>query len=78
MGIISLIANAFKAIGLALGLIKSKEDRDAGAEAQREVTDAATTKTLEGVSAPVSTAERDQLWDSNKAKFGPAGVDRRK
>ncbi len=56
-----------------MAALQRKQDRDAGAAAQRDVTNAATTKTLEDVAAPISDADRDKLWDSNKAKFGPDG-----
>ena len=56
-----------------LAAFQRKQDRDAGAAIQRDVTDAATTKTLEDVSAPIGGADSDKLWDSNKAKFGPSG-----
>lgn len=66
----SIIDNALKVVNAILSAFQRKQDRDAGAAAQREATDAATLKTLEAVSAPVDNAACDELWDRNKARYG--------
>jgi hypothetical protein len=50
--------------------MKTKQDRDQGATAQREATDEATLDTIARVTAPVDNSTRDELWNKNKARFG--------
>ena len=54
-------------------MIRQNSAEKTGAAKQREADDEATMDTLKNVGAPVTRSERDELWERNKAKFGPDG-----
>ena len=65
----SIVSGLVSLANKIMSAFQSKQDRDAGAAVQRDVTNDATTKTLEDVAAPISSAERDKLWEQNKTKY---------
>lgn len=67
-----------KIIASGLGLAEfwskyfgDRQKEATGAKLQQGATDAATLQEIQVVSAPSTGAERDELWDSNRQKFGP-------
>ena len=67
---LSIISGAIKIFSAIAQALQQHHDELNGVTAQREATEDATTKELESVAAPVSTADSDKLWDANKARFG--------
>ena len=67
------IADAVTAISgvikQALGMAHDKEQRNEGAIAQRETSDAATLDTINQANAPIANADADSMWNANKAKY---------
>lgn len=70
---LSIVSGLVSLANKAAAALKSKSDRDQGAIAQKDATDVADVKTLESVTAPVSDAERQLLWDENAKRFGTPG-----
>lgn len=71
-GVVSAVDDAAKLGQQVTAEVHDKNQRDQGAVAQQETTDAATLKTINDASAPVSTSDSERLWDRNKARFGPS------
>lgn len=53
---------------------QSKSDQATGAKLQQGATDNATIKTISDINAPISSAESDELWERNKAKYSQSAV----
>ncbi len=69
---LSLVSGAIKLLNTVAAALQKHHDEQVGATAQRERTEADTLATLDRVSAPGTDAAVEQLWDSNKGKFGNA------
>ena len=66
MSILSFIASAFKALGIILGLIERKQDRDIGAELQRGRDSAdELTRVTKAVNARLDPTLDDGVRDKN-------------
>lgn len=71
---ISVISGVLKLLNWATQALQQHHDEVNGRNAEKVETNAATTKVLQSVAAPIGDAASDKLWDDNKAKFGPGGT----
>lgn len=73
MGVyLQIVAGAIKLFNAIAQRLQQHHDEMNGVTAQKEATDAATMDELKALATPVTTAARDELWDTNKAKYGPS------
>lgn len=68
---LTIISGAIKFFNYCAAALQQHHDELNGSNAQNLATKSATLDELKAVSAPVSNAERDELWDANRQKFGP-------
>lgn len=72
---LNIVAGAIKLFNYLAASLQQHHDEMNGVTAERAANVEATMEELKTLATPVSTADRDKLWDQNKAKFG---ADRRK
>lgn len=65
-----IVAGAIKLLNGIVAALQQHHNEVMATLVQKGATDAATIKTLEAVSAPVSNSERDKLWAETGQKFG--------
>lgn len=74
MGVyLQIVAGAIKLFNAIAQRLQQHHDEMNGVTAQKEATNEAIIEELKTLATPVTTADRDKLWDQNKTKFGPNG-----
>lgn len=73
----SIVSGLLKLFNAIAQRLQQHHDELNGANAQKVATHDATDQVLKDVGAPIANAERDELWDQNRQKFGTNhGADR--
>ncbi len=72
---LAIISGIIKFANYIAGSLQQHHDELNGANKQKVGDNEARNMVLGNITAPVSPAESDRLWDSNLAKFGPLKPD---